>query len=392
MQHGPLAGVTVLDLTSYIAGPFAASLLADLGADIIKVEAPEGDMMRHYPSSVEGESRVFLGVNRGKKAIVIDLKSEDGKAVMRGLIEKADVFIENFRPSVPPRLGLDYETLKAQNPRLIYCALTGYGESGPQRDNAGYDQVLQAMTGIAVFHGAGINAPPLTVPGSIVDFYAASMAALGIAAALHQRAVTGQGQYIATSLLSASLAMQAGRFVNVDGEPRDIDRELKPGKLAAIHPTKDGYIYISAHTQAFWKNLCRILELDGLAADPRYDNIRKRSEHADELLPIIHGALAKRTAKEWEKLMAGDVPCAVAQPIEDAFDHPQIIAEGLVAHFPHQKLGGYLGLSQPIKFAACDGVTPIGAPALGQHTDEILERLGWSAETIAKMRANGAVA
>ena len=391
MQKGPLTGVTVLDLTSYIAGPFAASLLADLGAEIIKVEAPEGDMMRHYPSTIVGESRVFLGVNRGKKAIVVNLKSEDGKAVLRSLVKKADVLIENFRPSVPARLGLDYESLKVQNPRLIYCALTGYGDQGPQRDNAGYDQVLQAMTGIAVFHGSGIEAPPLTVPGSIVDFYAAAMAALGVVAALHQRDATGQGQYVATSLLAASLAMQAGRFVWVDGEPRSVDRELKPGKLAAIHPTKDGYIYISAHTQAFWKNLCSVLELDELAADPRYDNIRKRSIHADELLPIIHAALKRRPAKEWEELMAGNVPCAVAQPIEDAFEHPQIAAEGLVSSFAHAALGGYRALTQPIKFGSCSGAEPVGAPTLGQHTDKILEEYGWSPEDISRLRANNSV-
>ncbi len=174
--HGPLSGVTVLDLSGYIAGPYGCTLLGDLGAAVIKIEPPEGDNLRNYPSTLARESRAFLGVNRRKRGIVLDLKQPDGLAVLRRLVEGADVLVHNFRPAVPARLGIDYERMKAINPRLVYCALTGYGETGPLRDRAGYDQVLQTMTGICVEQGK--PGDPAIVYGSAVDFYAASMLAL----------------------------------------------------------------------------------------------------------------------------------------------------------------------------------------------------------------------
>ncbi len=191
-SSGPLTGVRVLDLSSYIAGPYACSLLADLGADVIKIEPPDGDGLRHYPSTLESESRAFLGANRSKRGVVLDLKQSEGLSALLHLVEAADVLVHNFRPSVPKRLGIDYEKLKKINPRLIYCALTGYGETGPMRDKAGYDQVLQSFTGITTFQG-GI------VLGSIVDFYAASMLAYGVSSALFHRERTGEGQYVGLS-------------------------------------------------------------------------------------------------------------------------------------------------------------------------------------------------
>ena len=183
---GPLAGVTVLDLSSYIAGPYGCTLLADLGADVVKIEAPGGDTLRKYPSTLKTESRAFLGVNRGKRGLALDLKKPEGLAVLERLVQGADVLVHNFRPSVPARLGIDYERLKEINPRLVYCAMTGYGETGPLKDKAGYDQVLQTMTGMCAMQGKSPEAPEILY-GSIVDYYAASMVAYGVAAALFQR-------------------------------------------------------------------------------------------------------------------------------------------------------------------------------------------------------------
>src|SRR5262249_46425481 len=187
MANGPLTGIRVLDFTSYLAGPYGCALLADLGAEVLKIEAPDGDMLRQYPSTLLGESRAFLGVNRNKRGLVVDLKHPDGRAVVHRLVREVDVVVENFRPNVPARLGIDYETLQGINPALIYCAVTGYGDRGPLRDQPGFDQVLQCMTGIAAAQGAP-GGRPQVVLGSAVDYYAAAIAAMGIVAALFHRA------------------------------------------------------------------------------------------------------------------------------------------------------------------------------------------------------------
>lgn len=389
---GPLQGIKILDLTSYIAGPFACGLLADLGAEVVKVEAPDGDMQRRLPSTAPGEARAFLGLNRRKQGIVIDLKSQDGKKVLRRLAASADVLVENFRPGVMTRLGLDYEVLKEFNPQLIYFAISGYGSQGELRQNPGFDTVLQTFTGIAAFQGAYTGQDPHNVSGSILDYYAASMAALGVVAALHHRARTGQGQFAETSLLATALTMQAGRFVWVDGEPREVNRDLQLGKLAVVHPTKDGHLFVSAHSEAFWGHLCEILELPDLAADERYNTMRKRTALADEILPRIRAALMRRTAREWETLMRGRVPSAAVRSIEDMFDEPQVHANGLIAHIPHGSGQAYRALHAPIRFTETPVAAPTGAPMLGEHTDAVLQAHGWTAGEIADLRALGAVA
>ncbi|MGE0612451.1 MAG: CaiB/BaiF CoA transferase family protein [Hyphomicrobiales bacterium] len=390
-SNGPLTGITVLDLSSFVAGPFSCSLLSDLGARVIKIESPEGDIQRRYPSTVEAESRVFLGINRGKRAISLNLKDDRAKQVFYKLVEKADVVVESFRPSVPVRLGIDYDTLRQKNPGIVYCSLTGFGEAGPMSEFPGYDQVLQTMSGMSHFQSAACCGSPQLVRGAIVDFYAAVMLALGITASLYQRTVTGRGEFVSTSLLAAALTLQAGRFVYVDGEDRHINRELLAGGLAAIHPTKDGNLYISTHTETFWQNLCRIIGLDDLASDPRFDSMRKRSDQIDEILPKVRAALKARPAHEWEKLMAGKVPSACVRSIGDMFDHPQVVAAGLVQQYVHPTAGNYHALSRPIQFKGSKPPKPIPAPLFSQHTDEILSELGWSAEELRQLHEQGVV-
>jgi crotonobetainyl-CoA:carnitine CoA-transferase CaiB-like acyl-CoA transferase len=389
MTIGPLTGIRVLDLCGYLAGPYGCTLLGDLGADVVKVEPPGGDAMRQFPSNLPGDSRAFVGINRGKRSIVVDLKHAGGRAVLHRLVTQADVLVENFRPSVPARLGIDYPTLKAVNPRLVYCGLTGYGDTGPLSDAAGFDQVLQAMTGIARFQGR--SGAPDVVLGSIVDYYTAALTAFGIVSALFHRERTGEGQYLSTSLLRSAVTMQAARFVWADGEPRDTSRELTTGRVAGIHPTGDGYLYLSAHTQEFWVALCDALALPELASDPRYDTMRKRAVHDDELLPKLHAALKRRPAAEWEALMRGRVPVATVRPIEDVFDHPQAAAEDLVAEVEHATIGRYRTMTKPIRFADTPGPAPRAAPALGADTDAVLGELGFSPAERAKLKADGAV-
>lgn len=381
---GPLSGIRVLDLSAYIAGPYGCSLLADLGAEVFKIEPPSGDTLRQYPSTLEAESRAYLGTNRSKLGLVLDLKQPEGQSVLYRLIESADVLIHNFRPSVPARLGMEYDRLRKRNPRLIYCALTGYGDSGPLKEKAGYDQVLQSMTGICAFQGP--PGKPEIVYGSVVDFYAASLIAYGVTAALLHRERTGEGQYVSISLLASALAMQSTRFIWADNEPRDVGRDMRSGGVTGIHPTKNGFIYISANTPHFWQSLCELTGLTELAGDPKFDTVRKRAEHADEIVPKLRAALQSRTAVEWEQCFGERVPCGAVRPIEDMFDHPQVSAEALVAAFDHPTVGRYLGIAHPVKLHGSPGPEPFAAPCLGQHTAEVLLRFGYSADELKELR------
>jgi crotonobetainyl-CoA:carnitine CoA-transferase CaiB-like acyl-CoA transferase len=387
--HGPLSGVTVLDLSGYVAGPYGCTLLGDQGALVIKIEPPEGDNLRNYPSTLPGESRAFLGVNRNKRGIGLDLKHPDGVGVLRRMVERADVLVHNFRPSVPARLGIDFDRMKAVNPRLIYCALTGYGDRGPLKDRAGYDQVLQTMTGICVEQGK--PGDPQIVYGSAVDFYSASILAFAVSCALFERSRTGRGQYVSVSLLRSALTMQATRLVWADGEGRDVARDMRSGGITGIHPTKHGSLYISANTPHFWKALCELTGLPELAGDPRFDTVRKRAEHAALLVPRLRGALRARTALEWEAHFGERVPCAAARPVEDMFDHPQVAAEGILASFEHPGVGHYRGMAHPVRFGDGPPPAPFAAPQLGQHSREILASFGYPAEEIERLCGAGVV-
>ncbi len=387
--RGPLSGVTVLDLSGYVAGPYGCTLLGDLGAGVIKVEPPEGDNLRNYPSTLAGQSRAFLGVNRNKHGLGLDLKQPDGLAVLRRMVEGADVLVHNFRPSVPARLGIDYDRMKAVNPRLIYCALTGYGDTGPLKDRAGYDQVLQTMTGICVEQGK--PGDPEIVYGSAVDFYSASMLAFAVSSALFERGRTGRGRYVSVSLLRSALAMQATRLVWAEGEGRDVARDMRSGGITGLHPTRSGSLYISANTPHFWRALCELTELPELATDPRFDTVRKRAEHAATLVPRLRAALQARTALEWEALFGERVPCAAARPVEDMFDHPQVAAEAILASFDHASVGRYRGMAHPVRFGDGPPPAPFAAPDHGQHSRAILAGLGYPEEEIERLCRAGVV-
>ncbi|WP_051885151.1 CaiB/BaiF CoA transferase family protein [Lysobacter antibioticus] len=371
---GPLGGIRVLDLSAYIAGPYGCTLLADQGADVIKIEPPDGDNLRQYPSTLASESRAFLGVNRSKRGIVLDLKCPADHAVLLRLVREADVLVHNFRPSVPKRLGIDFERLQLINPRLIYCAVSGYGESGPMKDKAGYDQVLQTMTGMCALQGRR-GGPPEIIYGSVVDYYAAALLAAGVSSALYERERSGLGQFVGVSLLRSALTMQSARMIWADGEGLDIGRDMRSGGVTGIHPTRDGHIYISANTARFWKSLCEKTGLDELADDPRYDSVRKRAQAVAEIVPRLHEALARRSAMEWETLFGDEVPCAAARRIEDMFDHPQVLAEGIVGPIQHPQVGRYRGVAQSIKFGRTPGPAPFAAPMLDQDTQAIRDEL-----------------
>jgi len=386
--RGPLSGIRVLDLSAYIAGPYGCTLLADMGADVVKIEPPDGDNLRKYPSTLEAESRAFLGTNRSKRGLMLDLKQAEGLQVLLKLLDGADVLVHNFRPSVPARLGIAYERFQTTHPRLIYCVVNGYGESGPMQDNAGYDQVLQAMTGICSLQGAD---QPEIVYGSVVDYYAAALVASGVSAALFERERSGRGQYVGVSLLRSALAMQSGRFIWAEGEGREVGRDMRSGGVTGLHPTREGYLYLSANTPHFWRSLCEKTGLPELADDPRYDSVRKRAASADELLPLFRSALQAHTALEWEAVFGEDVPSAAARSIADMFDHPQVVAENLVATLEHPVVGKYRGFTRAIKFGSTPGPEPFAAPTVGEHTTQLLVEQGYSAEDIQRLRSKGVI-
>lgn len=386
-----LAGVRVLDFSSYLAGPYASTLLADMGADVIKVETPTGDMMRHYPSTLECESRFHLGVNRNKRGMVLDLKREGARRISHELLRDADVVLHNFRPGVAEKLGLDFASVKAIRTDVIYASLTGYGLTGPSASKPGFDQVLQCMTGIAAAQGAGST--PTVQLGSVIDYYSASMVATAICAALFRRTKAGKAQFIEASLLRSALTMQAGRLVWAENEARNVERDLRAGRLAGIHPAKNSFIYLQAQTPAFWRSLCELTGLAHLADDPRYDDMRKRKEREDELVPMLREALATKTAVEWEALFADRVPCAAVRSVEEMFENAQVQSQNLVITHSHPKVGTYRTVAGPFDIRSDDeAATPERrAPLLGEHTVEILEQAGFNKAEISALRADGAI-
>jgi formyl-CoA transferase len=387
----PLSGHKVLDLSAYIAGPYGASLLADMGAEVIKIEPPDGDNLRKYPSTLVGESRAFLGVNRGKRGVCLDLKSPTGLAVLLKLVETADVLIHNFRPTVPPRLEIDYARLSRINPRLVYCSLSGYGQSGPLANKAGYDQVLQARTGVCTSQGT-VDEPQI-VYGSVVDYYGAALVSNAVTAALLQRAQTGQGQHVSVSLLSAALAMQAARLVVTQSEPRAVNRDMRSGGVTGIHPTQSGHLYISANTPHFWRALCDFVGLSELGRDERYDSVKKRAQHAGAIVPKLRQALSAKSAKEWEALFGDAVPCSAVRATEDVFEDAQVQEQALVAEHFHPTIGAYKTVGRPIKFSAATNplATVRHAPALGEHSVVIMREAGFSEHEIKGAIEQGSV-
>jgi len=393
----PLEGVKVLDLSAYIAGPYGCTLLGDMGADVIKVEPPEGDNLRKYPSTLAAESRAFLGINRNKRGLCLDLKSAAGHEVLVRLVREADVLVHNFRPGVPERLRIDFATLSAVNPRLIYCAMTGYGAAGPMARHAGYDQVLQSMTGMCASQ-AKPGGPPEVLYGSVVDYYGASLISNSVSAALYRREKTGQGQAIEVSLLGSALAMQSARLVWAEGEPRRVERDMRSGGITGIHPTREGHLYLSANTPHFWRALCGHLDLPDLADNPDYDTVKKRAERAEALVPLVRQALARASAREWAERFGQSVPCAEVRPVEDMFEHPQVQAMGFIKPYRNENAGGYLGLAQWAHFgpaaadpAAGEAAGGRGAPGKGEHSRNILSTLGYTADEVERLMSSAVV-
>jgi crotonobetainyl-CoA:carnitine CoA-transferase CaiB-like acyl-CoA transferase len=392
---GPLAGIRVLDFTRVLAGPAASLALADLGAEVIKIEPPgSGDETRDFPPIRGGESHYFLSVNRGKKSIVIDLKSEAGVQLAKDLAARCDIIVENYRPGVMDRLGLGYAALSAINPKLIYCAISGYGQTGPLRDRPSFDIVLQAMSGALSVNGEpGQQPTKLGIP--LGDLVGGINGPIAILAALHERNATGKGRYIDISLMDGLIGMlgyiaQLAWFTGEDPRPQGSQHpNLVP---YGAFPAKDGSIIIACLTNSFWGRICDALGCPERTADLRYDAIQKRRDAREEVNAIVSAFTRERTVAELVALFTRhEVPHAPILGVTEALSQPQTVAREMVVEVEHPTLGPIPIVNRPIRFDEKQA-KPEAPPVLGQHTDEILaEVLGLSSEEIARLRASNAV-
>jgi formyl-CoA transferase/CoA:oxalate CoA-transferase len=389
---GPLAGVRVLDFTRVLAGPAAALALADLGAEVWKLEPPGvGDDTRGFPPFRDGESHYFLSINRGKKSIVVDLKTKEGVALVRDMAAQCDVLIENYRPGVMDRLGLGYETLSAINPRLIYCAISGYGMTGPLRDRPSFDIVLQAMSGVLSVNGEEGRAPTkLGVP--LGDLVGGINGPIGILAALYERSVTGKGRLIDVSLMDGMLGMlaylpQLAWFTGRNPLPQGAEHpNLVP---YGIFPAKDGSIIIACLTNLFWKRICDALEMPELVDDPRFSTIQQRRDNRAEVNAQISAFTSQCGVDELvERFTRYEVPHAPILGVLEALTQPQAVAREMVVETEHKVLGTIPIVNRPIKFPGAPQPAPAAPPVLGEHTDEILrDGLGLTQAQIDGLRA-----
>ena len=389
---GPLAGIRVLDFTRVLSGPAASLALADLGAEVIKIEPPgSGDETRTFPPLRGGESHYFLSINRGKQSIVIDLKSDEGKVLAKDLAAKSDIVIENFRPGVMDRLGLGYEVLSAINPRLIYCAISGFGMTGPLRDQPSFDIVMQALSGALSVNGE-LGGTPVKLGIPLGDLVGGVNGPMGILAALYERTVTGKGKLIDISLLDGLIGMlgylpQMAWFTGEDPAPQGSQHaNLVP---YGAFPAADGSIVIACLMNSFWANICRALDMEDWISDERFDTLPKRRDARALVNERISATTSQYSVDQLVEIFtANQVPHAPILGIRAALAQPQAMARGMVVEVEHATLGTIPIVGRSITFPGESQPAPSAPPVLGQHTDAVLSGLlELSPERIAELRA-----
>lgn len=404
MQHdnpwqehaGALRGLRVLDLSRILSGPFATMTFADLGADVIKIEdIGTGDDTRSWgPPYVGDTAAYFLSVNRNKRDLAVDLKSAEGNAVVQRLAHTADVLVENFRPGTATRLGLGYEQVSTNNPGVVYASISGYGQTGPYRQEPGYDAIAQALSGVMSVTGQQ-DGPPVRVGVSSADLAAGMWATIGVLAALRERDRTGEGQWVDVSLLDGQIAwltyVAGGHFAT--GTVPDRYGSAHPTIVPyQAFPTAEGHIMIAAGNDSLWQRLARALSLDELANDPRFSTNPDRVRNRDILLPLIETALAQRPAQEWAKILSdAAVPAGPINTVEQALAHPQVSARGMVTAVEHPSAGTVRTLASPIALSASPTQVRSAPPQHGQHSTDILAGLGIDDEQIAALAQKGVI-
>ncbi len=390
-----LSGVRVLDLTQVMAGPFCAMLLCDMGADVIKVEPPGGDPTRTWGERGQRDTPAFNAVNRGKRSIVVDLKRDEGRALLQRLASGADVLIENYRPGVMAAFGLDYATLKDGHPGLIYASISGYGQTGPSAPKGGFDLVAQGVSGIMSVTGEP-GRPPAKAGIPLTDLGAGLFALSGILAALFSRTQTGEGQLIDTSLVEAGVALsvwEAAEFFSTGVPPRPFGSAHRTSAPYQAIRCSDGYITVGAANDRLFERLCHLLEHPEWTTDPKFATNATRVQHHEDLAQRIEAITAEHTRAEWlRRLEADGIPCGPINSYAEVFTDEQMIAREMVVETAHPALGRIRTLGTPLKLSETPLEPGRPAPTLGQHTDAVLSDAGLPAEEIAALRNADVVA
>ena len=396
MKELALEDIKIVDLTAAMAGPYCTQLLADFGANVLKIEPPNtGDMLRDFgPPFVKGESYYFLLHNRNKRSITLNLQTEKGKEIFRKLASTADIVIESFRPSVKRRLKIDYDDLKGDNPRLIYASISGFGQSGPYENRAGFDPIAQGMAGLASVTGWK-STGPVRVGVAIGDSLGGIFATYGILLALIEREKSGKGQRVETSLLEglvAILGFQAAKYFGNSERPEPLGNDHGMMAPYGTFKTKDGYINIAAGNQAMWERLAKTLGLEHLIQDRRFLTVADRVANRPELIRLLEEKLVEKTSKEWEAIL--DKAGVANGPIlylDEVFQDPQVLHQKMLLEMDHPTVGKIKTLGFPAKLSRTPGQLRLPPPLKGQHTEEVLKELGYSSEEIQTMRRKGII-
>mgnify|MGYP001418195500 CR=1 FL=1 len=397
----PLEGIRVLDLTQVLAGPFCCRIMGDMGADVIKVEQPgTGDPSRNFPPKYKDlESYYFLGLNGNKRSITLNFREDSAKETFYDLVKTADVMVENYRPSVPPRLGIDYDTIHKINPKMVYCSISGFGHEGaPDPNRPAFDTTIQASGGVMSVIGQP-GQPPSTMGSPVGDLAGAYAALSGILAALVDRERNGEGRHVDISLLDTMLTLQAyiGQYYLLFGS--------EPGPLGSTHPTnvpvaalecKDGrWVQIQFANQPLYMQLANKLaemypdEYQDLPNDPRFATPGDRLKHKAEIIEFLGGVFSKKTADEWDSELGNQMPIARINTIAESFAFPSVVSRNMTPTVQHPTLGEYRIIGNPLKMGQEEEYKP--APGLGQHTDELLSELGYDGEKVQALKDSGAV-
>jgi crotonobetainyl-CoA:carnitine CoA-transferase CaiB-like acyl-CoA transferase len=388
--QGPMDGVKVVEMGVWIAGPAAGGVLADWGADVVKIEAPEGDAglggERHGPD--------FQNLHRNKRSLTLNLKAKEGLEILKRLVAESDVIVENFRPDVKFRLGIDYESLKAINPRLVYASISGFGEDGPYRDRPGFDQIAQGLGGLMSITGLP-GQGPVRVGIPVADLTAGIFCAMGILVALLEREQSGQGQWVKSNLLAAQISMldfQAARWTISREVPEQAGNNHPTSIPTGVFQTQDGYINIAAAGNEIYGRMCKAIGAEHLFTDPRYATAKARLENRDALNAEIEAITVGKTSAEWiEALNQAGVPSGPIYKMNEVFADPQVNHLNITRKVPHQVLGEVEVIGQPIELSRTPWSVRTATPEAGEHTDAVLRELGYSSAEIAALHAGKVV-
>ena len=375
----PLSGIRVLDLSRVLAGPYCTMVLGDLGADVIKVESPEGDETRGWgPPFVAGESAYFLCVNRNKRSIRIDLKTEQGRRILHKLIKQSDVLVENFRPGSLALFALDYEAAAAINPNLIYCSITGFGQTGPLRARPGYDFMIQAMGGLMSFTGEP-GGEPMKVGVAVADLFAGQNAVIAILAALQARLQTGKGQHLDIALFDSQIGMLANvasSYLISGNLPKRYGNAHANIVPYQSFQARDAWFIVAVGNDKQFEKLCGLVDEPNLANDPRFSTNANRVKHREELIAILGPIFMQRNASEWlSSLEAAGIPCGPINTLDKVFAEPQLEARKMLISMEHAAVGDLKVVGSPLKFSDTPVQYKLPPPMLGEHTEEILKEL-----------------